>query len=452
MTAIAGQSLPKSKESVFSGSIPRALAQGAALCAVGLAPFHVVVYGGPGQLRRGVVFQFVDVALAVLLAVKLPATVRAAFSTQVNRRSVPAAALAVFCALLLSAIVHPFSTMGVATLVRFGGAVALVQLLTRCGERFVGAVAKLWVGVSVVEAMCVLLQRLLGRRIGFPGEYGTPFETLGTFKIPSGTLSGPHPVAALGLVAFALALYGTHHGLIGKAWGLAGAASGSAIVGVTCGTSSALSLFAIFVAAVVASIRSRKSGAVSVVRLLMVAAAVFLATAAWSIDGWKSKADRTATTNIEQAGNGRVGMLKESVSMMKRWPVFGVGPGRFMAERDANPDLKALATEDQPVHNVAMLIVNESGLFGAAALFGLALAVARRVRRHSFSVVVLCAMSGHVLFDHAPWTFGGGMVYLALVLGFVGRERSVQENVAINTSMVPDGNVGRNTPMVSPGG
>jgi hypothetical protein len=112
-------------------------------------------------------------------------------------------------------------------------------------------------------------------------------------------------------------------------------------------------------------------------------------------------------------------MIDEAVTMIRRWPVAGVGTGRFMATRDAHPDIAALATEDQPVHNVPLLIAAESGAFGIAAMALLALALVRAARRRPIAVVVLAALTGHVLFDHAPWTFGFGMVQLALVLGFV---------------------------------
>ena len=282
--------------------------------------------------------------------------------------------------------------------------------------------------LTVFEAGVAVSQKLLGRAIGVPGEVAIPFETLGTFTVPTGTSYGPHPIAAMGLVAIGLAIFGTHHRIVTRRWAVAGAAAGAVIVGVTCGTSGALSLTIVLIAGSIGAVRIARRGpeqppvrmpaAPGVAPVLIAVALAFGVAAAFSIEGWTFKAERSATTDVVAASNGRAAMIDEAVAMIRHWPALGVGPGRFLATRDAHPEIKALASEDQAVHNVPLLIVTESGALGALALAIAAVAVARRVRATAYALTLLAAMFGHLMFDHAPWTFGFGMVQLALVIGF----------------------------------
>ena len=234
----------------------------------------------------------------------------------------------------------------------------------------------------------------------------------------------------MGLVAIGVAVFAVHHRLVTRPWAVGGAGAGAVIVGVTCGTSGALSLVMVFIAGTVRAVRiarrrsERVPAAPGVAPVLMAAALAFGVAAAFSIDGWTFKAERSVTTDVVAASNGRAGMVDEAVAMIRRWPAFGVGPGRFLATRDAHPEIKALASEDQAVHNVALLIVTESGALGAVALAFAAIAVARRIRATPYALTALAAMFGHVMFDHAPWTFGFGMVQLALVVGFATGQSS----------------------------
>lgn len=388
-----------------------------ALTVLGLAPLFLVVSGDPSTWKRGVILQLVDVVLVALLAARSRAVagrIRGDFA------SVTTALVGLFLALGLSAAIHPAIT-GVMTLARFGGAIALVDVLAHGPRAVRTSAAKLWVGWTVAEGVVAVAQKSLGRAIGVPGEVGIPFETLGAFSVPTGTSYGPHPIAAMGLVAIGLGIFGVHHRLVTRPWAVAGSCAGAVIVGITCGTAGALSLITLLVAGVVAMVRGRRAKP-SILRTVgPVFAAVVIAfsmAAATSLDGWRFKADRTATTDVAAASNGRAGMIDESLAMIRRWPMFGVGPGRFLATRDAHADIAARATEDQAVHNVPLLIVTESGALGAAALTLVVLAVFRQVRRRAFALTLLSAMLGHALFDHAPWTFGFGMVQLALVIGF----------------------------------
>lgn len=400
------------------------LAESLALAVVGAAPLFLVVSGNPSTWKRGVILQVVDVLLIALAAVRLPIAGRRAFA---DRGGVTAGLLTLLIAVAIALVAHP-SSMGLMTLLRFAGAVSLVDVIAHARPKWRSTAARVWLGWTVFEACVAVTQKLLGRAIGVPGEVGIPFETLGTFTVPTGTSYGPHPIAAMGLVAIGLAVFGAHHRLVTPPWAIGGAAAGAVIVGVTCGTSGALSLALVFIAGSVRAVRIARrrsewvhaspSVAPTVAPVLVAVALAFGVAAAFSIDGWTFKAERSATTDVVAASNGRAGMIDEAVAMIRRWPAVGVGPGRFLATRDAHPEIKALASEDQAVHNVPLLIVTESGALGAVALAIAAIAVARRVRATPYALTVLAAMFGHVMFDHAPWTFGFGMVQLALVIGF----------------------------------
>ena len=414
-TPAAGASIPRSATAGASSAVAQTLG----LVVLGVAPVFIVVAGDPSKWKRGVIFQLVDLLLALLAAIHLPALL---VEVRSNRFGVPRALVGLLCALGVSFAVHP-SSMGAVTLVRFLGAVSVVHLLVAGPASFRASAARLWIVWCAVEALVVVGQKTLGRRVGLPGEVGDPFELLGNYKVPTGTSYGPHPLAAMGLVGLGLALYAAFHGLLSRRWTVVGASAGAVIVGVTCGTSSAISLATVVVAAGVAALRNQRVNPEAARRTATVLASSLLAfglAGAASLDGWRFKAERAATTDVAAASNGRAGMIDESLAMIERFPIVGVGTGRFMATRDANPDLAALATEDQPVHNVALLIITESGAIGAFALLLIGVAVGRRVRSHALGLTVLGAMVGHALFDHAPWTFGFGMVQLALVLGFAG--------------------------------
>lgn len=396
------------------------LTESLALAVVGAAPLFLVVSGDPSTWKRGVILQVVDVFLIALAAFRLPVAGKRAFT---DRRGVAAGLLMLLAALAVALAAHP-SSMGAMIVLRFAGALSLVDVFAHARPQWRSTAARVWLGWTVFEAGVAITQKLLGRAIGVPGEVGIPFETLGSFTVPTGTSYGPHPIAAMGLVAIGLAVLGTHHRLVPRPWAIAGGAAGAVIVGVTCGTSGAISLALVLIAGSVRAVRiarRRSYGAPatpSVAPVLIAVALAFGVAAALSIDGWTFKAERSATTDVVAASNGRAGMIDEAIAMIRRWPALGVGPGRFLATRDAHPEIKALASEDQAVHNVPLLIVTETGALGALALAIAAIAVARRVRATPYALTVLAAMFGHVMFDHAPWTFGFGMVQLALVIGF----------------------------------
>ena len=404
------------------------LTESMALAIIGAAPLFLVVSGDPSTWKRGVILQVVDVLLIGLAAFRLPVAGKRAFN---DRRGVTAGLLILLAALVAALAAHP-SSMGAMTVLRFAGALSLVDVIAHARPQWRSTAARVWLGWTVLEAAVAVTQKLLGRAIGVPGEVGIPFETLGSFTVPTGTSYGPHPIAAMGLVAIGLAVLGTCHRLVPRPWAVAGAAAGAVIVGVTCGTSGAISLTVVLVAGSVRAVRIARRRAervpvpTTVAPVLIAAALAFGVAVAFSIDGWTFKAERSATTDVVAASNGRAGMIDEAIAMIRRWPALGVGPGRFLATRDAHPEIKALASEDQAVHNVPLLVVTETGALGAVALAVAAIAVARRVRATPYALTVLAAMVGHVMFDHAPWTFGFGMVQLALVIGFAASSPSLE--------------------------
>ncbi len=418
MSSVAHESVRRTSAAAHATGSLNQLRQGVALGALAAAPVFLVLSGDPSRWKRGVIFQLIDAFLAALAVLGAAAVVR---SARAEGRSPGAALVALFAALSVSFVVHPSST-GAMTMVRFAGAIVLAQTLATAPRQLRVQATKVWLAWCVAEAVLAVAQVSLGRAIGVPGEVGIPFEELNGFKVPTGTSYGPHPIAAMGLVGIGLALFGTHHGYVSKRWAVVGASAGAVIVGVTCGTAGAVSLTALLLAASIRAVRLRRQRALapSVLPVLLGIVVVFGIAAGASIDGWRFKAERTATTDVAAASNGRAGMIDEAFAMIKQSPLLGVGPGRFMATRDAHPNIAALATEDQQVHNVPLLIVTESGFLGAVALAGLCLAMARRMRRGAFALTVLLTMVGHALFDHAPWTFGFGMVQIALVIGFAG--------------------------------
>ncbi len=116
----------------------------------------------------------------------------------------------------------------------------------------------------------------------------------------------------------------------------------------------------------------------------------------------------------------RTSLLRVSLEIIRRYPVLGAGAGTFVeaVERLANPRLPL-----QPVHNVPVLIVAETGLPGALALLGLAAAMAHRLwRRRALASAAEAAWAGACLglataaaFDHFWWTLAPPRTLLVLV-------------------------------------
>ena len=101
-------------------------------------------------------------------------------------------------------------------------------------------------------------------------------------------------------------------------------------------------------------------------------------------------------------------------------PVFGVGLNNFVVKMEEFGQVIATYRFLQPVHNVFLLILAETGLVGLGlAAGGWRLAFKQKLS-HSFSnpkLYILCAIFFLSLFDHYLLTIQQGTLVLGLVMG-----------------------------------
>ena len=146
-------------------------------------------------------------------------------------------------------------------------------------------------------------------------------------------------------------------------------------------------------------------------------AALLLSTAIVGLvfhTGWVGRAGQTTSVTT---GSGRVETARQAMAMLRRSPVVGVGPGNFVESAYRDPQIRAMASERLTVHNVALALVTESGLLGAAALAALAVVLARRTWRSLAALSVLGAVAPFTSLDQTHWVHTPNMVALGLAVG-----------------------------------
>ena len=421
------QATPKAKKANVSGR--EVLADQLVIWGIATSTFFLVFFGDPSEnrWRRHPFFSLVDVFAVLMIGFGL---VEAAKALRAGRRlpSTPIAkALVVLLgALVLSFAVHP-SAMGLATLMHFGVVVVIARQIEQ-RPQLVRPVILTVMSIATFEAIVAAGQFIGKRALGLQilGEVLDPFITFGdgpsTALVPSGTMFHPYPLTGFCLLAVALAAVAVRASMVKPAFAIFTACMCGVMVGLSASIAAALTAALLGVALLTASVVAmKKHKAQRPVAAVLLAFALGISVAAPAAKAaWQWKGDRTSQ-GVEAAGNGRVALLRQAGEMIKRWPITGVGPGRYMAERDANPEIAAVAKEPQPVHNLFALVVVESGVFGAVALLYLLSQTFRAMRRNWMVVLIVGAsLSGNLMLDHYLWLFTAGSVQLGVAFGVIG--------------------------------
>jgi O-antigen ligase len=396
------------------------------LWAIATSMFTLIFAGNPSNnnWRRHPFVSLVDFFLFGLLIFGLLDVIDAMRRGQRLPSGRMARALtALLSALGVAFVFHP-SLMGLATLFRTSAIVLIAHHLEQRPKLLRPAVIAA-MSFAIFETIVALGQYLSRHALGLQalGEPTVPFiETARDTLVPSGTLFHPYPLVGFCLIASGATALAVSRKLVKPSFGIATIFATGLMVGISTSVAAALAAGLFSVALLLATIVGKRQGHRSaVVGLLLLAFVSGLAISGSAArNGWMAKSERT-TKGVESAGNGRVALLRQSKAMIQRWPLAGVGPGRYMQERDANPDIAAVATEPQPVHNVFLLIIVESGLLGVAALVGLLATLLSLMRRNWLSVVIVgSTVVSNLLFDHYMWMFSAGAVQLGLAFGLIG--------------------------------
>lgn len=134
----------------------------------------------------------------------------------------------------------------------------------------------------------------------------------------------------------------------------------------------------------------------------------------------------------DQARTGRIFYTEIAFAMIKKHPFLGLGYGNFVAKM-ANFSQKSLAGwEFQPVHNVFLLSLAETGLLGFLAFCGFLIYFLRQkaqiflegkiLSSKALFISLFAVLFGFfpiLLFDHYFWSIQQGALLFWLILGLV---------------------------------
>ena len=127
-----------------------------------------------------------------------------------------------------------------------------------------------------------------------------------------------------------------------------------------------------------------------------------------------------ATTPLEQKSlTERVAYLNQAEGLIKSQPWFGVGLGNYTKALADQKGLSNPTVNEQPVHDVFLLIWSESGLFALLFFLAFVFFLIKKDRREPFAPAILGALLILMLFDHWLFSLPFGVFFLFFVLGLI---------------------------------
>jgi len=116
--------------------------------------------------------------------------------------------------------------------------------------------------------------------------------------------------------------------------------------------------------------------------------------------------------------NKRVELMKNSIAIILRYPIFGVGLGSYLVEQ-AKFSSKYYLFFNQPVHNIFLLFISETGLIlGGFLLYQLInQLIQRRLTKNQWLIIFVIILAG--FFDHYWLTLQQNFLLMGLVMGAI---------------------------------
>jgi len=161
-------------------------------------------------------------------------------------------------------------------------------------------------------------------------------------------------------------------------------------------------------------------------RVFFALASVFVFLSFWFVFGsFIQERFLSITTSDSHSLILRIKFIKAALFMFFSSPFFGLGPGNFIPNLPSFWQLQETIRILQPAHNLILLILAETGIFGALSfilLFGwtfFALFSLKKKYKEAVSLFILSLSSIFFLsmFDHYFWTLQQGLFIFWLVLG-----------------------------------
>jgi hypothetical protein len=145
---------------------------------------------------------------------------------------------------------------------------------------------------------------------------------------------------------------------------------------------------------------------------------------------------KAKTNQFDQYGDaaiaGRVIYNKIAVKMVQKSPFFGIGYGNFVAKSSEFSQKPLLWWQNQPVHNIYLLVLAETGILGLTAflgfigyLFYLGVRAIRNMKNNPFGLIytgifaIFCGFLIIGLFDHYLWDIQQGSLIFWLMSGLM---------------------------------
>src|SRR5581483_2984186 len=391
----------------------------AALLALALMPFPLVVrgWGNPKLAYDYLTIVFpVDIAFAALLVTGARLFIERLRTRRAGIGTVVWAALAVVMS--MAWLAHP-SARGGHTVFELWAVAVLADTVAETVERRGGTLmVAAFGGIAIVETLWSGAQLVSGGALGLSalGEDAHPLLRFShQTQAPMGSMVHPYVLAGLALVGSGLLAW---QGLSSRrplVW-FAGAAVAIAPVGFTfsrAGAAGALLLIGGFAVAG-RRLACRRVAAGAAVALAL---GVAVPAAVWSA-GWHLRAsDTTSASSAASLTTDRATLVHQSFSLLRREPVTGVGPGRYVPAL-TTADHFRLGSLVKPVHNLPLLIGAEGGAVALALAVLLFAAVGwRALRAGAVATAIYLAYIPFSMLDHFPYTFPQGLVITAVWLG-----------------------------------
>ena len=110
--------------------------------------------------------------------------------------------------------------------------------------------------------------------------------------------------------------------------------------------------------------------------------------------------------------------MKNSVTIIMRYPIFGVGFGSYLIEQ-AKFSSRFYLFFNQPVHNIFLLFISEMGLIiGGLLLYRLIdQLIQRRLTKGQWLLIFVIIFTG--FFDHYWLTLQQNFLLMGLVMGVI---------------------------------
>jgi hypothetical protein len=387
---------------------------GAAI-AVAAIPAIVRDYSRPTIDYQAATFLFpVDFVLAAVALVGLPALVG-----RLRRRQVGLATTAL--ALLTAAVtvtlaLHP-SGRGLSFALRLLALTVVADGIARLS----GDARRLVVGsaaaVGLLETAVSLYQRATGHTtgIGFLSELKAT-EKVGGGAAPYGTTFHPYLLAYLAAVVALVCVIEACRSRRPGPWIVAIAVT-AAPIGYTYGRAAGLG--AVLAAGALAWALIRPPHALRAGAIAAFVIGIAVPAMLWS-RGWIGRASQTVSGR--DISTRRTTLVHQAIGLIKRHPLAGVGPGRYLLALGRRPDLYDGFTHAtlRVVHDVPLLLVAEMGVFGViAAIALLVLPAIQAWRGGPLGVALYAVLVPPLLLDQALYNHVQGLVILTLWAGFI---------------------------------